>query len=97
MADGVTPAENEGSIPVARSKLDFVATTVKVVVQTTVGFRQCSPLFARHLIRGRIRHFRMSREVATIFELKWNQSLKNLSKRGAAPCYYYLHVYAGTK
>jgi hypothetical protein len=41
-------AENAGSIPVARSRLGFVATTDKVVANVAVGFRHCSPLFARH-------------------------------------------------
>jgi|GEM_PF-3800588 len=39
-------AENASSILVARSRLDFVATTDKVVANIVVGFRQWSPLFA---------------------------------------------------
>ena len=44
-------AENAGSIPVARSRLDFVVTTDKVVGNIAFGFSHCSSLFApiRHV------------------------------------------------
>ena len=50
-SSSASQAENAGSIPVARSRLDFVVTTDKVVGNIAVGFRHCSSLFApiRHV------------------------------------------------
>jgi hypothetical protein len=50
----VTPAsqaENASSILVARSTLDFVATTVKIVATAEVGFYHHLPLFGPFLHR----------------------------------------------
>ena len=54
--DSVSQAENAGSIPVVRSRLDFVATTHEVVTNVAVGFRHYSRLSAP------VHHFALSQD-----------------------------------